>query len=245
MTSPATRRAMTGWALVIPDAVPYANGVRLQETLHAARLAGRIPDTVVVLQHRPVITLGRRGRDNFLLATPAALALEGIEVHRSSRGGDVTFHGPGQWVLYPILHLGECRADAHGHLWNLEEISIRTCADFGVEAWRRPGKSGAWTSRGKIAAVGFHIKRWVTMHGTSYNVDPQPDGFSRIVPCGLAGEPVASLRTCLGNRCPAMQDVLARLLTHSADVLGRTLVVHRAGASLPDELSRALANCLE
>lgn len=233
---------MTGWALVIPGAVPYADGVRLQEALHAARLAGRIPDTVVALQHRPVVTLGRRGRDNFLLASPEVLAADGIEVHRSSRGGDVTFHAPGQWVLYPILHLGECRADAHGHLWNLEEISIRTCRDFGVDAWRREGKSGAWTARGKIAAIGFHIKRWVTMHGTSFNVDPVPDGFARIVPCGLAGEPVASLRTCLGDRCPAMEQVLDRLLAHTEAVLGRTLVTHRRDAPLPGPLAEAVAH---
>ncbi len=232
---------MTGWALVIPGAVSYAAGTRLQESLHASRRAGLMPDTVVALQHCPVITLGRRGRDNFLLASPGDLAADGIELHRSSRGGDVTFHAPGQWVLYPILHLGECRADAHGHLWNLEEISIRTCRDYGVEAWRREGKSGAWTACGKIAAIGFHIKRWVTMHGTSFNVDPRPDGFSRIVPCGLVGEPVGSLRACLGARCPSMDDVMARLLVNTEDVLGRTLTVHRAAEPLPGPLADAVA----
>ncbi len=231
---------MTGWALAIPGVVPYAAGVRLQECLHAARLAGRIPDTVVALQHGPVVTLGRRGRDNFLLRQPDALAALGIEVHVSSRGGDVTYHGPGQWVLYPILHLGVGRADAHGHLWNLEEISIRTCRDFGVEAWRREGKSGAWTASGKIAAIGFHIKRWITMHGTSFNVDPRPDGFAHIVPCGLAGEPVASLRTCLGDRCPPMDAVLDRLLAHAGTVLGRTLTLYRADGPLPAELAKAM-----
>lgn len=234
MPRPTHPDSGTGAALVYRTPLAYARGTALQGALHAARREERIPDTLVLMQHAPVITLGRRGRDGFLLRTPDALAAMGIEVHTSSRGGDVTYHGPGQWVIYPILRLGSRGADAHGHLWNLEELSIRTCADFGVEAWRRDGKSGAWTDAGKIAAIGFAIRRWVTLHGTSFNVDPRPDGFAHIVPCGLVGEPVASLRACLGAACPSMDRVAERLLLNADAVFDRAWIRMDADGPLPE-----------
>ena len=130
---------MDAWAVPLADPVPYDTALRWQEALHHARVAGRLPDTVLILQHAPTITLGRRGRDNFLLRPPEELESRGIAVRHASRGGDVTYHGPGQWVLYPILRLGSGGADAHGHLWNLEEIALRVCRAFGVEAARRAG----------------------------------------------------------------------------------------------------------
>lgn len=205
--------------------VPYEEAARIQLALHADRLAGRIPDTVLFLEHPPVITLGRRGRDNYLLLAPEEYARRGIEVVRSTRGGDVTFHGPGQLVMYPILKLGSNEADAHGYLWNLEEIAIRTAADFGVASFRREGKSGAWTDAGKIAAIGFQLKRWVTLHGMSFNVDVDLAGFQSIVPCGLVGEPVASLKSILGERCPTVAQVRDSMKTHFEDVSGRKLTV--------------------
>ncbi|MCX7818649.1 MAG: lipoyl(octanoyl) transferase LipB [Kiritimatiellae bacterium] len=229
------------WAFVRPRPVGYAEALRWQLSLHAARLAGRVPDVVLWLVHEPVITLGRRGRREALLRTPEELAACGVELHVASRGGDATYHGPGQWVVYPILRLGRVGADAHGHLWNLEELSIRTCADFGVAAWRRPGMAGAWTASGKIAAIGFHLRRWVTLHGTSFNVDPCPNGFEWIVPCGLRGEPVASLRTCLGGHAPSMDAVAERMLANFEQVFGRRLTVWREGEALPPELAATLA----
>lgn len=217
--------------------VPYAEGVRLQEALHAERLADRMPDTLLILQHQAVVTLGRRGRDGHLRKSPAELAARGIELHLASRGGDVTYHGPGQWVVYPILRLGLNEADAHGHLWNLEEIAVRTCGDFGVRAWRREGMSGAWTEAGKIAAIGFHLKRWVTIHGMSFNVDPDPGGFEVIVPCGLVGERVASLRALLGSRCPTLPEVRERLARNFESVCGRALDILRPSDPLPADLS--------
>ena len=210
-----------GWGFLFDRIVPYAEGVRIQAALQEARLADRIPDTVLILQHAPVVTLGRRGRTAHLLLTGEALRERGIDLHPSGRGGDVTYHGPGQWVVYPILRLGDAEADAHGYLHNLEEISIRACRDFGVDAWRRPGLSGAWTSAGKIAAIGFLLKRWITMHGTSFNADPDLEGFRTIVPCGLAGEPVASLRSLLADRCPPLPVVRDRLSAHCSEVLCR------------------------
>ncbi len=210
-------------ALYLDDPVRYADGVRFQEALVAARQADRIPDTVLFLQHHPVITLGRRGRTQHLLARPEMLARQGIDLVTSSRGGDVTYHGPGQWVIYPILKLGTAEADAHGYLENLEEIALRTAADFGVSARRRAGLNGAWTEAGKIAAIGFHLKRWVSMHGMSFNVDLDLAGFQLIVGCGLVGEKVTSLRQILGDRCPSLATVRDHLARHAGEVLGRPL----------------------
>ncbi len=211
------------WAVRFPTPVPYADAARLQGLLHAARLAGRIPDTILLLEHPPVVTLGRRGREGFLRRTPAELAALGIGLYRASRGGDVTWHGPGQWVLYPILKLDDGPMDAHGYLHALEETAIRTAADFGVRAFRRKGMNGAWTARGKIAAIGFHIRRWVTLHGLSFNAEPDLAGFATIVPCGLEGEPVASLRTLLGDAAPPRAAVGDRLLANAAGALRRRL----------------------
>ena len=120
-----------------------------------ARQEEQIPDTVLVLQHTPVVTLGNRGRDNYLLKTEEEYAELGIDLFHVERGGDVTFHGPGQCVLYPILYLGGNNADSHGYLYNLEQTAIQTLEDYGIEGFRREGKSGAWTDAGKIAAIGF------------------------------------------------------------------------------------------
>lgn len=205
--------------------VRYADGVRLQERLVAARQADRIPDTVLFLEHPPVVTLGRRGRDNFLLRPAEELRALGIDVERASRGGDVTYHAPGQAVMYPIVKLGRAESGAHGYLWQLEEIAIRTAASFGLCAYRREGMNGAWTDAGKIAAIGFHLKRWVSMHGMSFNVNLDLRGFSYIVGCGLVGEPVSSLAEQLGGRCPDVATVFARMAEHVADVRGCALTL--------------------
>lgn len=225
------------WVVTFSEPVAYDAGVRLQEAVHAARLADRIPDTVLLLEHRPVITLGRRGRDNFLLASREALAGRGIDLAVSSRGGDVTFHGPGQWVLYPILKLGGAEASTRGYLHNLEEVAIRTAAAFGAPAYRRAGMNGAWTDAGKIAAIGFHIKRWVTLHGLSLNVTRTVlEGFQYIVGCGLVGEKVA----CLEEVAPAgvsMEAVRRALLEAFAGVMGREAhAVGRETEGLPEAL---------
>ncbi len=224
------------YAIFFPDLLPYAEGLRIQTALHQARLENRIPDTVLFLQHRPVITLGRRGRSNHLLAREDQLRAMGIDLFESSRGGDVTYHGPGQLVMYPIMRLGHHGTNTHGYLYNLEEIAIRTCASFGVDAWRREGKSGAWTGSGKIAAIGFKIQRWVTLHGMSFNVEDGLSGFDLIVPCGLAGEPVTSLRRILGERSPGLDEVMKTMADHFAKVCGKELDCFRAGGSFPDSL---------
>lgn len=216
--------------------VPYADGLNAQMFVHAERLAGRCPDTVFLLQHTPVITTGRRGREGGLLSDRTALSALGIEIHHASRGGNLTYHAPGQWVLYPILKLGGGEADSHGYLFNLEEVALRTAADFGVPAFRRAGMSGAWTTAGKIAAIGFHLKRWITLHGMSFNVNLDLRGFGHIVPCGLAGEPVASLASILGPRCPALDAVGDALTAHFQEVFRRPLRPIRNADALPPNL---------
>ncbi|MDD4735379.1 MAG: lipoyl(octanoyl) transferase LipB [Kiritimatiellae bacterium] len=206
---------MSAYAVWIESPVPYGLMSHVQDELLEARINDAIPDTVLFLQHAPVVTLGRRGRDACLKLNAAEYAARGIELHQASRGGDVTYHGPGQLVMYPIIRLGEHEADAHGYLFNLEEIAIRTAAEFGVEAYRRKGKSGAWTDAGKMAAIGFHLKRWVTSHGMSFNVNLPLSGFDTIVPCGLS-EPVTSLQQILAEACPSVcnvREVMTRLFS--------------------------------
>jgi lipoyl(octanoyl) transferase len=231
---------MTAWGVYFDFPLSFADGARIQDKIHEARLAGRIPDTVLFLEHCPAVTLGARGRSNHLLITPEQLAARGIEFARASRGGDVTFHGPGQLVIYPILRLGEREADSHSYLTNLEEIAIRTAADFGVIARRRKGMNGAWTDNGKIAAIGFRLKRWITMHGMSFNVSVDLEGFQTIIPCGLQGEPVSSLKKILGDRCPPMDTVRDQMAHHFSQVCSRPLEMFPCSATLPEPLTQLL-----
>ena len=227
---------MNAWFVHFKNPVPYQTGLDMQLRLLKARQENRIPDTVLILQHQPVVTLGNRGRDNYLLKTEAEYKAMGIELFHAERGGDVTYHGPGQWVLYPILHLGGNEADSHGYLSNLEEIAIQTLGDFGIKGFRKEGKSGAWTDAGKIAAIGFRLKKWVSFHGMSFNVNPDLSGFQTIVPCGLVGEPVASLKTILGDACPEMENVRDSIRNHFSAVCSRNLDCFDAGGEMPPAL---------
>jgi lipoate-protein ligase B len=216
---------MNAWSVQFNNPVPYQQGLDIQRRLLKARQEGAIPDTVLVLQHTPVVTLGNRGRDDYLLKTEAEYRALGI------------FHGPGQWILYPILHLGGNEADSHGYLSNLEQIAIQTLEDYGIKGFRREGKSGAWTDAGKIAAIGFRLKKWVSFHGMSFNVCNDLMGFGTIVPCGLVGEPVASLKTILGDACPDMKSVRDGLLNHFSTVCNRHLERFDSEGELPDTLA--------
>jgi len=222
------------WVFRFAEPIPYARAWAWQQAVHERRRAERIPDTALLLQHPPTVTLGRRGRDHHLLASRAELAARGIELHTADRGGDVTYHAPGQWVLYPILRLGAGGADAHGHLWNLEETALRAAAEFGVRGFRRAGMSGAWAEGGKFAAIGFFVKRWITLHGMSFNVAPDLDGFRLIVPCGLVGQPVASLQTLRGPAAPDMETAGDALLRHFEQVHGRALIRQDPAAPPPE-----------
>jgi lipoyl(octanoyl) transferase len=202
--------------------VPYARGLELQEGLVARRQAGEVPDHLLLLEHDPVITLGRNARVANLLFSEAALRERGIEVFETGRGGDVTYHGPGQVVGYPILHLGPERRDVHRYVRDIEEVMIRTCADYGVEAGRVAGLTGTWVGRDKIGAIGVRIARWVTSHGFAFNVGTDLAAFDLIVPCGIKDRGVTSLERLLG-RAVALPEVEDRLAAHFAAVFERTL----------------------
>jgi lipoyl(octanoyl) transferase len=202
--------------------VPYGEGLDLQARLVAQRQSGHIPDTLLLLEHDPVFTLGRNARAEHVLFPEAELRARGFEVFETGRGGDVTFHGPGQVVGYPILDLAPDRCDVHRYVRDLEEVMIRTCADYGVTAGRVPGMTGTWVGDAKVGAIGVRIARWVTSHGFAFNVSADLAPFGLIVPCGLRGRGVTSLERLL-DRTVSVDGVMDRLALHLASVLGRTL----------------------
>jgi lipoyl(octanoyl) transferase len=217
--------------------VPYAEGVELQARLVEQRKAGSIPDQLILLEHPPVITLGVRSRNQRanILETPAGLAAQGVEVFETGRGGDVTYHGPGQLVGYPILDLRPDRCDVHRYVRDLEEALIRAVAAFGVAAGRMPGLTGAWVGEDKLAAIGVRIARWVTSHGFALNVATDLRHFDLIVPCGISGKGVTSLEKLTG-RAPAMADVQTAVAEAFAAVFDRQLI-ERTPAEPPGVLS--------
>ena len=200
--------------------VPYGQGLDLQARLVADRQAGRIPDTLLLLEHDPVFTLGRNARAEHVLFPESELRARGFEVFETGRGGDVTFHGPGQVVGYPILDLSPDRCDVHRYVRDLEEVMIRTCADYGVTAGRVPGMTGTWVGDAKVGAIGVRIARWVTSHGFAFNVSADLAPFGLIVPCGLRGRGVTSLERVLG-RAVGQDGVVDRLAAHVAAVFER------------------------
>ena len=179
--------------------LPYAEALELQRALVDDRRAGGIGDTLLLLEHPHVITLGVRGGRSHVLASAEALAARGVEVQETGRGGDVTYHGPGQIVGYPILDLNPDRRDVHQYVRDLEEVLIRTAADFGIAAGRVSGLTGVWAGDEKLAAIGVRIARWITSHGFALNVTTDLDYFSLIVPCGIADRGVTSMSRLLGR----------------------------------------------
>lgn len=208
-----------------PGLVPYAEGLGLQDRLVRRRRAGEIPDTLVLLRHPPVITLGSSSDPAHVLLDEDERARRGVELHEAGRGGDVTYHGPGQLVAYPVIDLKPDRKDLHAYLRDLEEVLLRVAGDFEVRAYRREGLTGAWTDRGKLAAVGVRVSsQWITSHGVALNVGADLDLFDAIVPCGLAGEAVTSLELELGAPV-AMEEVSERFVARFAEVFDHDILV--------------------
>jgi lipoyl(octanoyl) transferase len=205
-------RALTAYRLGL---TPYASAHALQERLVEARKAGAIGDTLLLLEHPKVITLGRKASQEHVLLSGEALAREGYELHETGRGGDVTFHGPGQLVAYPIVDLKPDREDVRRYVRDLEETMIRVCADYGLTAGRSEGLNGAWIGQSKVGAIGVRISQWVTMHGFALNVNTELAAFSAIVPCGIAQRGVTSLARELGRPVP-LAEVEARVVAHFA-----------------------------
>ncbi len=177
----------------------YADAWELQRKIFSARLARRIPDILLLTEHEPVYTLGKGADANHLLAGSVELDEKKIDVFNIDRGGDVTFHGPGQLVGYPILDLNNYYLDIHRYLRDIEEVLIRTVKDFGISAERADGYTGVWVKNDKIAAIGVKVSRWITMHGFALNVNTDLSYFDRIIPCGIFHKGITSLAALMGH----------------------------------------------
>jgi lipoyl(octanoyl) transferase len=219
MSEAAVRRVLEVRRL---GTVGYSEALAMQRALVEDRRADRVGDLLLLLEHPAVITLGVKGdggRSN-VVATPDRLAELGIAVEETGRGGDVTYHGPGQIVGYPIIDLRPDRQDVHRYVRDLEEVMIRTCADYGLAAGRIEGLTGAWIGAEKIGAIGVRISRWITSHGFAFNVSTRLDHFQLIVPCGISDRGVTSLEKATGREI-LLQDVEDRVVQHFSDVFDR------------------------
>ncbi len=192
--------------------VGYRQAWALQRQLLAARRQGRISDTLVLLSHPPVITMGRGGRPEHLVGSLRELSGRGVEFVETDRGGDVTFHGPGQVVGYAIVDLTQRKRDLHRYLRDIEEVIVRAVAEFGIDAGRVPGLTGVWVGDAKLAAIGVRVSRWITHHGFALNVDTDLSYFDLIVPCGITDKRVTSMKKLLGRDIDrdVVEDALAR-----------------------------------
>jgi len=197
--------------------IDYAEGLSLQRERVAARKAGVIPDTLLLLEHPPVYTLGRNAKKENLLTSAAELAARGAQVFEIDRGGDVTYHGPGQLVGYPILDLAQHRRDIAWYMRSLEEVLIAVARDYRIKAGRQAGAPGVWVGNDKLAALGVHISRWVTSHGFAFNVNTDLRYFDWIVPCGLRDKGVTSLQKLLGRQVE-MDEVVEKVIRRFGEV---------------------------
>jgi lipoate-protein ligase B len=211
--------------------VVYSDARALQKRLEADVIEERDKDYLLLLEHPHIYTIGRRSKENGVLATAELLKSLGVEVHETDRGGKVTYHGLGQVVGYPIISLSPDREDVHRYVRDIEEVLIRTMADYEIEAFRIEGLTGVHTSEGKIAAIGVHIKRWVTTHGFALNVNTDLSYYNWIIAC--EGEPVTSMERILGREVE-MSEVEDRLEANFREVFGYASQTEtRAVASVP------------
>jgi lipoyl(octanoyl) transferase len=222
--------------------VPYATAANLQRTLVEDRRAGRVPNLLLLLEHPHVITLGVKleAARSHLVATADVLAARGVEVHESGRGGDITYHGPGQLVAYPILDLRPDRCDVHKYVRDLEEVMIRAAADFGLAAHRIQGLTGTWIGADKLGAIGVRISRWITSHGFALNVATDLDYFKLIVPCGITSGGVTSLSRAAG-RTVEIADASAVVVSRFCEVFDSYPVTGDLAVSISGEAARSAA----
>ena len=213
-------------ACITHGLVDYAAALAWQQTLVAQRIAAEIPDSLVLLEHPPVFTLGRGGDERYLL-NPGQ-----VPVHRVGRGGEVTFHGPGQLVGYPILDLKRHGKDVHRYLRLLEDVVIATLAAWDIAATRRDGLTGVWVGTDKIASLGIGVRRWVTFHGFALNVNPELSYFSAIVPCGLPGVRMTSMQELLKEELP-LDTVQSTIVQSFARTFGHQEIVWNTSLPTP------------
>lgn len=202
----------------VPKPMRYRDAYRAQTFRRDAVIAGRMSGAIFLIEHLPVITMGRNGGREHLLRSRDDLRAMGIELHEADRGGDVTYHGPGQLVAYPVLDLKLLSLTIKGYLRLLEQAVIDLLADYGLKGERLQGLTGVWVGGAKVAAIGVGARRWVTYHGLALNVDPDMSHFGLIVPCGIADKPVTSLKLLLGQ-APPIAEVADRLEAHLLAVL--------------------------
>ncbi len=212
--------------------VEYGRALDIQKRTERAVLTGAQPDTLLLLEHPHTLTLGRRSAQNGIIASDEILNVRGVTVFETNRGGKTTYHGPGQIVGYPIINLSPDREDVHRYVRDLEEVLIRTMRDFGIESFRIPGLTGAHTERGKVAAIGVHIARWVTTHGFALNVNADLSYFDLIVAC--EGEPVTSMKELLGREVE-MSAVEDRIINRFAEVFEMELDSHEKAQNAQKE----------
>ena len=213
-------------ACITSGLVDYTAALAWQQTLVAQRIAAEIPDSLVLLEHPPVFTLGRGGDERYLL-NPGQ-----VPVHRVGRGGEATFHGPGQLVGYPILDLNRHGKDVHRYLRLLEDVLIATLAEWGIAATRRDGLTGVWAGTGKIASIGIGVRRWVTFHGFALNVNTDLSYFSAIVPCGLPEVRMTSMQELLQEEIP-LDTVQSTLVRSFARIFGHQEIVWNTSLQTP------------
>lgn len=206
--------------------VPYADALAMQRELVEARRSRRVPDQLMLLEHPHVVTIGVRGSRSHVLAGSDRLSLLGVELHETGRGGDVTYHGPGQIVGYPVVDLRPDRCDVHRYVRDLEEVMIRTAQYYGLNAGRLEGLTGTWVDGKKIGAIGVRISRWITSHGFAFNVNTDLSYFDLIVPCGITGRGVTSLSHLLGRPLP-LREVEEVIIRHFCDVFGCIILARR------------------
>ena len=213
--------------------MPYDDALELQRSIARDRISGAVPqDVLLLLEHPPVVTLGRSSKEKHLVASPEFLRNQGVELFEVERGGDVTFHGPGQLVGYPIVDLKRHRQDLHWYLRKLEEVLINTLADYGIRGERNLSFTGVWTRGKKIASIGVHARDWVTWHGFALNVTTDLSYFDLIVPCGINGVVMTSIARELGVEEISAQDVRDRVAAKFADAFDLTTVVTSRSALL-------------
>jgi lipoyl(octanoyl) transferase len=204
----------------------YADAWKLQQKVWEMRRVKKIGDILLLTEHEHVYTIGKSGDDNHLLASKEELLVDGVDVHHIDRGGDITYHGPGQIVGYPILDLNNFQPDIHLYLRNLEEVLLQTLTEFGIRGTREEGFTGVWVDGEKIAAIGVKVSRWVTMHGFALNVNTDLEKFGRIIPCGIFHKGVTSMKTLLGRELPLMdvEKTIARKFAQIYGCIPHTLV---------------------
>lgn len=229
----------TCYAVHFRERVDYERALALQMEICERKKGGFAHDILLLLEHPPVITLGRNGNWHNLVVSEETLKARGVSRYATDRGGDITFHGPGQLVGYPLLKLERDEQDVHRYMRNLEETIIRVLAEYGIEGRREEKLTGVWTAAGKICAMGVHISRWVTRHGFAFNVNTDLSFYDLIIPCGLMGKSVTSMQAILGREVD-LREVADKVAEHFGRIFDRKMIVGSGLENLVFEFDRLL-----